>query len=424
MRFIATVLMIRSALEDPPQNSRFSRIGELHEDPDKIKPSFFTQDSYDYLRRCFNIYCDLEKNKKDIFPDFPLWNHDPKKSGLYEYEEGEYTKSITSNTSNSSTTYTQRVLFFAQTQYLLRTSRFDREKFLEWMRVVRNIVSRVDFDIYRARRGRIRSPEEFDGAIKLVNELAEGCEDIYIFLSSPNLSKKLKSKFSEKQIKEEREKAKLITNKALLKDLIWEIEDNELLRGRIDFVFHCIGYKYDANAEINKSKLSKVQEFKLSKVQEVFDKHFNKKSEITDEESEITDDLRRAFLTIEVDGKYSFYDYWKRFSSIKEAPKRKLFGKYRELEYYLDCAQREYFKKLVLKLVDKLDFKLGASDDLKSIVQDFKLPNEMPNWKKRLITEPDLLANRKFIVIPDHNKYCWLLRSERPQTDTGYDIIK
>lgn len=106
------------------------------------------------------------------------------------------------------------------------------------------------------------------------------------------------------------------------------------------------------------------------------------------------------------------------------AQKRKLFDKYRELEYYLTSPQKEYFKSLVHKLVRKLPLKLSASEDLQSIAEDFNMKSDVPNWKKRLIKEPDLLDNRAYIVISDDNKNCWLLKSEKPHNDDGYQLIK
>ena len=95
------------------------------------------------------------------------------------------------------------------------------------------------------------------------------------------------------------------------------------------------------------------------------------------------------------------------------ATKRRLFEKFREMEYFIYSDHREYFKKLVLELVEK---------DLKSIATDFTPPSEFPNWKKRLIKENDLLdkkAKSNYIAILEDNSSCYILKSKRPRDVEG-----
>jgi hypothetical protein len=267
------------------------------------------------------------------------------------------------------------------------------------MRVVRNIISRGDIDKDGNRPDIIRSPQTFDGVINLINELSDGCNDIYLFLSKNG---PLKSSFAKEQVEEEKLKAKLIISNPYLKKLIFNIEDNELLRGRIEFVFYCIDYDY------------KEENFKIDLFQEVsnvFAKYFNN-------ESEISNDLRRAFLTIEVDGKYEFYNYWWSFWNVANAAKRRLFEKFRELEYYIYSDYKIYFKRLVLKLID---------DDLNAIINNFVPPCDMPNWKKRLIKDSNLLdshSKSNYIAIPDDDSCCYLLKSKRPRDIEGCEKIE
>lgn len=67
--------------------------------------------------------------------------------------------------------------------------------------------------------------------------------------------------------------------------------------------------------------------------------------------------------------------------------KRKLFDKYRELEYYIYSEQKDYLKKIILLLTFK---------SLKQIINDFEPPTDMPRWKVRLIKE-DIL-NTKLVI--------------------------
>ena len=57
-------------------------------------------------------------------------------------------------------------------------------------------------------------------------------------------------------------------------------------------------------------------------------------------------------------------------------------------------------------------------NDLKDIIFDFIPPKDMPNWKVRLIKEPELLDEKcksNYIAIPQDEKSCYLLKGIRPR---------
>lgn len=393
MRFIATVAMYRIAIERTTQKAdeRASIITSLQEQPNSVKPDLFSELGFKYLIETFEIYDKILKAPNiNLKLPFPFWRHNSKNSILSELV---YEDNIYSTVQTNSATYTQKVLFFAQTEYLKRTLNIN-EKFQDWMRVIRNIVSRGDVDKDGNRPDIIRSPQAFDGVITLINELLDGCEDIYQHLS--NLAP-LKSQFAKEQIEEEKNKAKLIISNPQHRQVIFEAEDNELLNGRIEFIFYCIDYDFNVahfNADL------------FRKIKDVFSSQFNN-------ESALTNDLRRAFLTIEIDGQYEFYNYWWSYWNIIGATKRRLFDKFRELEYYMHSDSREYFKKLILLLVDK---------NIKMIALEFNPPAGFPNWKKRLVKEPDLLDKKgksNYIAISEDNSSCYLLKSKRPRDIDG-----
>lgn len=393
MRFISTIIMIRQSVEKSSikADDRAILIFKLQENPNSVRPDNFSKQSFDYLRKSFDIYSSIDYSQLDLKLNFPLWRHTPQSDIFKEivFEDNTY-----STLQVNSASYTQKVLFFAQTEYLMRVKDFNRIHFLDWMRVIRNIISRGDIDKDGNRPDIVRSPQSFDGIINLVNELAEGCENIYEYLSSGII---LKSQYAREQIEEEKQKAKLITYDLDIKKVIFETEDNDLLRGKIDFIFYCINYDFNiVNFDKNKFIV----------ISNVFNDYF--KNEI-----EISNDLRRALLTIEVDGKYDFYDYWWSFWNVVSATKRRLIDRFRELEYYINSDYKLYFKKLIDLLVDK---------SLKEIVDTFIPPDKMPNWKKRLITESELLDFRSksnYIAIPDDNSCCYLLKSKRPRDIDG-----
>lgn len=377
MRFITTVAM--NIYKDIVTDDKLVFIQKSNDNSTYIAPSHFAKKFYDYLYKCYEIYSGLKGKEDNLKLEFPLWRHQPKKSILSDivYEE-------------SGSSYTLKVLFHAQTEYLMRVSDFDKNAFSEWMRVIRNIISRGDATSSGERPDIIRSPQTFQGVVALVSELASGCNSIYEYLCNETI----KSIFAQDQVKEEQVKARLIKKNPQLKELIWKVEDNELLRGRINFVLHCIDHN---NGDAINEKL-------LSEIQIIFEKYFNKE--------EVPKGLRQAMLTINVNDKYEFYHYWWSSWDVIKATKRKFFPNYRELEYYIYSEYKEYFKKLILLLTKK---------DFQQIINEFSPPSTMPNWKTRLIKEKDLFNNRKteYIAIPDDNSYCYLLKGQRPRDIDG-----
>ena len=57
----------------------------------------------------------------------------------------------------------------------------------------------------------------------------------------------------------------------------------------------------------------------------------------------------------------------------------------------------------------------------KEIISQFSPPHNMPNWKRRLIQESELLNNSKsnYLAIASDNSYCYLLKSVRPRDVEG-----
>lgn len=381
IRFISTIAMIQLVLEK--SEDRVDKLAKLQRQPDTVKVDYFIEDGYKYLCDCLDIYCRVYNDKISLELNFPLWQHKPDNNIFTALV---YEGSITAS-------YTQKVLFYAQTEYLRKTNKFNKENFHCWMRVMRNIVSRGDAEKTGKRPAIIRSPDTFIGVINLVKELSEGCDDIYEFLST----KTIKSFFAKEQIEEEKLKAKLIKENNTNKEVIFSTEDTNFCQGKIQFAFYCIDYN---NAEDN---------FKaddLEKIQRVIKTYL--------EEEKISNDFRRGLLTIDIGESHNYYDYWLSWSGAVDANKRCLIDKYHELEYFIYGTKnsdqcKKYLKQLFLQLTGK---------DLKNILLDFVAPNNMHNWKLRLIKEPQLLDEKcksNYIAIPNDEKCCYLLRGKRPR---------
>lgn len=347
--------------------------------------NYIDQETFDYICETYALYSQLTENHGIPSLNIVLWRHAPEKDLLNQILLG------------SNTSYSHKVLFYAQTRYLMSNHTIRQDKYEEWMRVVRNIVSRADLTPDGKRNDIIRSPETFNGAIGLINELANGCNDIYTYLCSASIS----STFAREQVKEEVLKSKIIQKFPARKELLFKTEDNEILRGRITFALQCAGYQ---------NEITEIDFEKLTKIQSVFARYFNKELDPCNQEF---DKFRRAMLTIEVSGKYQYYNYWWSYWNAAATEKRKLFPTFREIEYFIGLNDYNiYFKKLVLKL---------TQTDYDGILSDFKKPANMDNWQYRLITEEKLLSNctSKYIAISRDRTYCYLMKSKRPSDTSG-----
>lgn len=379
IRFISTVAMVQFSLER--SEDRVENLAKLHGQPDAVKFDHFTKEGYEYLCECLDAYCRVFDENLLVELDIPFWQHKP---------DGNIFTALVYE-GNTSASYTQKVLFYAQTEYLLNISEFNKESFQSWMRVIRNIVSRGDAEKTGNRPTIIRSPDTFIGVINLIKELSEGCNDIYEFLSTQSI----KSSFAKEQVEEEKLKSKLIMNSDINKEVVFSTEDTNFCQGKIQFALYCIDY----NKEEDDFSLEK-----LKNILNVIKTYL--------EEEKISNNFRRGLLTISVDGAYNYYDYWWSWSGAVNANKRCLIARYRELEYYIygtknSGVYKKYLKKLFLQLTDK---------SLENIILDFIAPKDMPNWKVRLIKEPQLLDEKcksNYIAIPEDGKSCYLLKIGR-----------
>ena len=392
MNFITAIVMAKLStgqlLKGVERIDVIRKLNDYNSDRELI--NYIDQESFKYIYDSYELYCELFESNSLPPLNIEMWRHNPEDNLLYQILLG------------NNTSYTHKVLFYAQTEYLLDNKIIIQEKYEEWMRVVRNILSRADITADGKRNDIVRSPETFYGAINLISELAAGCSDIYKYLVENSIS----SSFAREQVKEEIIKAKIVYSKPEQKRLIFKTEDNELLRGKIRFALECANYK---------SNISEIDFELLEKVQNVFENYFNR--ELDNHNIEF-DKFRRAMLTIGVNGKYQYYNYWWSYWYAGEAEKRKLFPLFREVEYFINIDEfKPYFKELVAQLITK------SYDE---IISGFVKPDNMENWQYRLIKEERLIfsCDSKYIAISQDRTYCYLLKSKRPSDTDGSKIIK
>lgn len=384
IRFISTIIMIRKSIERKEKlEDRATLISKLHDDPNIVAVKMFNESSFEYLVECLDLLQIKLAEIKNVQILFPLFRHQPKNDFFNEVL-------IEDNVS-----YTQKVLLYAQIEYFRRVNVFDDTMYVEWMRVVRNIVSQGDIEKNGKRTDIVRSPQTFDGIIYLISELAQGCSNIYQYLSnSPNI----KSTSAKEQIEEEKLKANLIIDKPSRKEIIHSLEDTDLLRGKISFIFYCLDFN---------GIISNFNDEQFLQIRDAFINNLGV-------ENNLNNNLRRALLTISFEENFEFYNYWWSSWNVIDGEKRKLINSYREIEYIINSEEyRGYFKTLLFKLIDK---------QLVDIINDFIPPSNFPNWKTRLVKESQLLDTMSlsnYIAIPQDKSCCYLLKSPRPRDITG-----
>ena len=357
----------------------------LFNSPEEISPiDFPTKKAFDYLVSSLDNYSMAENN--GILPkNLPLWDYCKKENTAINRITNIENNLFIEFIKNSDTTYKQRVLFYAQTQYLLISNEFHQDYFSDWMRVIRNIVENSTID----------SSSTLISAINLIQELSSGCSNIYEYLTL-NV---VKAKHAELQVKEEIEKAKIITNDFESKQVIQDTEDTNFCNGRIDFALFCIDYEV--------SDISKLRIFEKEKLKEIL---YVITTYFPDLSSKLPDNFKRAFLTIEDN---NYYDVWGTWSFSFECQKRWLLNICSDLKNFSHSKdwKRNYLKELFKSLVEN-SFNIIIDNFVNST--NF---NALPKWKQRIIKEEGLLKNATFVLIPDDNSYCKLAWQQKPSRE-------
>lgn len=382
VNFIAGIAIYNYAIHytSDEKNEIEERIKKLANKPEEVSPEDFNKIGYDYLVNCLNLYA--QNNYNIINTKTDLWNYKRENNTLFE------SFIIDKPDNKDKITYPMRILFFAQTEYLLRNS-FEQEKFDEWMRVVRNIIENSTAD----------SATTFISAITLIKELSAGTNDIYNYL----LTATIKAGYGKKQIEQEIIKARIIlSNPNVNKQVIFDTEDTNFCKGDIDFVLYCINY------DIN--NISSFDTESLTKLKDII------KDEL-DINEKMTDDFKRAFLTIKDNDYYN--KNWFSWSSSFECHKRYLLDKNSDLVSYFakskDFTIKNYLKDLLTQRMITKSFA--------EIADTYSIPAGMPKWKVKLIKGEIKFFGATYILIPNDDSYCLLAWQQRPSKEEQVEEI-
>jgi uncharacterized protein with ParB-like and HNH nuclease domain len=166
---------------------------------------YTVKDDIDYLKKAFDFYYEDGNDKIPI--NISFW-------GDLDIEDETANNFFVTlvKTKPSSLSYRKLVLYYAQTEYLVRFGAKNKEALNDWMRVVRNIVQNQDVD----------DVVPYISALQLVTELLDGASGIYSYLAA---SPKMISRFSSGQMEEEVFKAQLIVKSYQNKKAIFTTED-------------------------------------------------------------------------------------------------------------------------------------------------------------------------------------------------------
>ena len=275
-------------------------------------------------------------------------------------------------------TYPNRVFHFAHSCYLLKNTDHNNESYNVWMRVVRNLIQNSTIDTI----------DTFRGALQLINELSGGSNNIYEFLSK----QQIKSRFAERQVKEEIQKSKLLVGLQLSYEDLIKIEDTKLCYGRIEFVLNFI----ETRAEGDYSKMNDISQ--------IFTKYFN--------DTDFSNQIRALFLTC---GNGKFYDYWTSWVYVVDLPKRCLIENTSDLRNYsYHHSYRKYFADVVQKLLE--------NNNILNHLETFKESNEfvsIPQWKQKVLANYKVLDNHcksKMIAVANDDSICYLLNIGKPRS--------
>lgn len=372
--FIAAMAMDFYAKSCKPEGREQTenRIQQLAGSAAVVSPDDFTEDGYNYLAACLDAYAP----------------HDVCDHGVRLWEFGEPT--MFKQLVYRGMTYWQYVMLFAQTEFLLRVrngSHGDTDKwsgaFADWMRVIRNIVYNSTID----------SPATFVSAITLIGELAEGCGGIYPWLATHTV----KAGHAKEQVRQEILKAKIIVADDANRETIHATEDTAFCKGDIGFPLYCIGC--DAPDNFDRGLLQKLCLIIESDL---------------DPDKEVTDDMKRALLTV---GNNDYYNVWGSWSYNFGCAKRFLLRYNEELFNFIADSEywRPYLRDLLLQRMEM---------SYAEIADSYVIPDGMPRWKTKLIKGKAKIDGATYILIPEDQSYCLLSWQQRPKWDDQVVEVK
>lgn len=251
-------------------------------------------------------------------------------------------------------TYTQRVLFHAVTTYLYESQGSDDGSLWQWLRVFRNL----------ALNTRIDGAERYRSAIAAINNSAENFESILEHLEQRGTI----AFFARGQLREEQDKARIITQDADFAEEIYKAEKHGYFRGQI--------------------RCALIPAMENGNDLDTFKSYWNKISALFDDSKPLYgNDMRRALLTF---GDYTLWGEDKIYRSLcvnthnvvsRSPTMKRLFSGDDKTEY-------EYVREFLDRISS--DGSSDAKEQLENIIAESEVPQY--DWRYCFIHYPNLFG--------------------------------
>ncbi|MDI9258183.1 DUF262 domain-containing protein [Flavobacterium sedimenticola] len=173
-------------------------------------------DGYYLFNQYEEVYKDFDKSVEQIKSILDALQAYPDESGYFK----DFIKS-------TSITYWERVRFYAVTKFFIKIGEINQANkpvYDNWIRVCRNLINNT----------LIQSPVEFYAAIRAINQLSEGLEDIHNYIITSDILSGLITA----QQEEEKIKANLILTSEDWEKQIKTIENHHYFDGQIGFILN------------------------------------------------------------------------------------------------------------------------------------------------------------------------------------------
>jgi len=341
----------------------------LLKEPKTISAKSILMEDYNHIYQCFDALEQIKQNPNIIDVSIPmlrLFKHDKLDVAPFD-----------SACKSQEPRYKDRIFVYAQQCFWIqiKDAEFNSLKYLNWLRVVRNIL----------RNANIESPDAFKGALQLINELSNGCLDIYSHLANA----KAKTRFAQNQLNNEYQKARLIVkdDSGSYKRVLQKLEDTGFCEGNLGMLFEFV--------DRLQGSFHQLQMFE--EALRIIEAYF---------QNGIQDEHRRALLTI---GHGEFYKYWHSWLYVAKCFKYRLID---DMEDFHERIKEDSLKYSFVLLFRELLYKTPTQ-----IIDDFTPDEKTKPWKTALIKNSGAftLANsgKKYIACNDDWDYCYLLKGVR-----------
>lgn len=338
-------------------------VKNLFNDPECLTSQDFDKKSYDSLYETLKLFHSAGENLKGaVINTAPFWWGENKQ--VIESFGNFFTLFMARDSENAKNkmTWQQLALFYGVAVYLRFNFNSPMAKLSDWLRFVRNILT----------NGTVDDITPFVSAKNRLDEMAKWSGDIYGHLAEASAT----NGFAREQMKEECQKAKIYQSTPAAKPIIHSIEDCNFCRGQVGFILECLGINDSAPDTVNLRTMNDIALLYL-------------------DGSNITNDFRRALLTIDDN---RFYTYWQSEAHTSKCPEAYGCPLFCLIE---DMADLRTFSKKDQKCYLSQLLKSLLQSSLKDLLDHYQASETTPKWVIKMIKDKTVLDrdNARFIII-------------------------